>query len=266
MQAPSDRASEKLTTWTLAAIVFTILWSVLLGATGPDSDRDLPRRFDSPGIALQAAANAEEFRLVVGAPTGEAWTAFRLQTGLDCVFPLGYAGAFAGMGLLLRKRNCRPCRLAGAAAIAFAAGAALCDWAENGAILHSVSNPLDYTPWLHRFSCAKWTLVGAASLCCSLLWMSPLPLNRELKVWSWIAALLYVSAGVLCWVGVAWPPAWERLGTPLAVAWVIAAAILALVRRDLSEGLYSSQDGDSDPVSRDGSLENNAHHAIEPRA
>jgi len=64
--------------------------------------------------------------------------------------------------------------------------------------------------------------------------MVTFPLDRELRVLSWGAALAYVVAGLLCLVGVLISPTvWEKATVPLGLAFVISAVILTFRASDL---------------------------------
>jgi len=153
--------------------------SILLGFwLTPWGIRDLKRRAGgAPQLDLRLSYTPDEAARLLDlyGPAGIA--RFRAMLWADMILPAAYATFFAGIGLMAARDFDGAWRWAAAALVIGAIGAALCDYAENFALLEVLDRWPERAPSkvrrASRFTTAKFLLsVGSvlALAICAIAW------------------------------------------------------------------------------------------------
>ena len=116
----------------------------------------------STGLAMQFVRTGVDAQVVM-APDHRYRTVLATQQYLDFGFIAAYLALFLLVGTGMRKSELEPVRMAGWALIGIAVVTAVCDIAENAAILATLANP-DNAGWIRDFSMPKW-IFGSLALC-----------------------------------------------------------------------------------------------------
>jgi hypothetical protein len=181
----------------------------------------------STNLAIQFVRSPVDAEVVM-APDHRYGTTLAVQQYLDFGFIAAYTAFFLLVAWGMRRSPFELIRWAGWALIGTAIATAVCDLAENAAILATIHTPAN-AGWIRTFSIPKWIFASLAISLSSLLFFFWPRLPGWLRGIGIIAGVLFTAAGLYTLIGIgdAVLHMYEKLESQ--GGWVQAALIGALV-------------------------------------
>jgi hypothetical protein len=131
--------------------------------------KDLPRGFGNPVLAMELARSTDEVEAIIGEPGHSDRSQMRSQQHLDLVFIFAYGTLFVLMSILLWRRRFRLAKVLAVFSGFFAVMAAGLDIREDLLIINVISKPVAQVDeglvrMIRYTAMAKWSLLYIAMI------------------------------------------------------------------------------------------------------